>query len=136
MTKYTSNNSKQMRLFMELSALIVIAFVVFGYYYKEIDWFYVILFIAYPVFILSTTAREFQVTDNNKLKIISYVNCISKPTIIEIDKIVALKKIKNDRLRIDHKKGFHILRLKEPDRSLLADELKKRNPTIVLDQLQ
>lgn len=121
---------------MELSALIVIAFVVFGYYYKEIDWFYVILFITYPVFILSTTAREFQVTDNNKLKIISYVNCISKPTIIEIDKIVALKKIKNDRLRIDHKKGFHILRLKEPDRSLLADELKKRNPTIVLDQLQ
>jgi hypothetical protein len=66
MTKYTGNNSKQMRLFMGLNALIVIAFVVFGYYHKDMDWFYIVLFIAYPVFILSATAREYQVTDNNK----------------------------------------------------------------------
>jgi hypothetical protein len=90
-----------------------------------------ILYVAFGVvFILSTTIREYAVTELNFLEIRCVLRLFAKHRRIAIGDMTGLKKVKKNRLRIDKVRGFEELRVRETDMDALIAELKERNPRI------
>lgn len=84
------------------------------------------------VFILSTTIKEFVITEMNFLEIRPILKLFNKTRRIPIGDMVGLKKIKKNQLRIDKVRGFEVFRVKESDIDALIAELKERNPRIII----
>ncbi len=82
------------------------------------------------IFILSTTIKEYAVTELNFLEIRFILRLFSKNRRIAIGDIIGLQKIKKNQLRIDKVRGFEVLRVKESEMDALIAELKERNPRI------
>ncbi len=82
------------------------------------------------IFILSTTIREYVITELNFLEIRFVLRLFSKNRRIAVGDIIGLQKIKKNQLRIDKVRGFEVLRVKESDMDALIAELKDRNPRI------
>lgn len=95
-------------------------------------WSTLIYFIFTLLFILSTTIREYAVTQLNFLEIRMVLRLLSKNRRVAIGDMVALKKIRKNQLRIDKVRGFEILRVRESDIDALIAELKERNPRIII----
>ena len=81
---------------------------------------------------LSTTIREYAITELNFLEIRYVLRIFSKNRRFAIGDMVALKKIKKNQLRIDKVRGFEVLRVRETDIDALIAELKERNPRIII----
>jgi hypothetical protein len=81
---------------------------------------------------LSTTIREYVITDLNFLEIRYVLKIFSKNRRFAIGDMVAMKKIKKNRLRIDKVRGFEVLSVRESDIDALIAELKERNPRIIV----
>ncbi len=82
------------------------------------------------IFILSTTIKEYVITELNFLEIRFVLRLFSKNRRIAVGDIIGLQKIKKNQLRIDKVRGFEVLRVKESDMDALIAELKDRNPRI------
>lgn len=82
------------------------------------------------IFILSTTIKEYVITELNFLEIRFVLRLFSKNRRIAVGDIIGLQKIKKNQLRIDKVRGFEVLRVKESDMDVLIAELKDRNPRI------
>lgn len=84
------------------------------------------------VFILSTSIKNFVITELNFLEIRPILKLFNKTRRIPIGDMVGLKKIKKNQLRIDKVRGFEVFKVKESDIDALIAELKDRNPRIII----
>ncbi len=84
------------------------------------------------VFILSTSIKNFVITELNFFEIRPILKLFNKTRRIPIGDMVGLKKIKKNQLRIDKVRGFEVFKVKESDIDALIAELKDRNPRIII----
>ena len=92
----------------------------------------VLYFAFIIIFILSTTIKEYAITELNFFEIRFVLKLFSKNKRIPIGDILGLKKQKKNQLRIDLVRGFEVLRVKESDIDAMITELKERNPRIIV----
>ncbi|WP_298648832.1 hypothetical protein [uncultured Proteiniphilum sp.] len=127
--KYKAHNGLG-NLFWGIVLLFLAGFLFYRLRKGEIIWtdlFYITFAI---VFILSTTIKEYAVTELNFLEIRFVLRLFSKNRRIAIGDMIGLKKMKKNQLRIDKVRGFEVLGVKESDMDALIAELKERNPRI------
>jgi hypothetical protein len=86
------------------------------------------------IFSLSTSIKEYVITELNFLEIRFIVKFFSKNKRIAIGDIMGMRKLKRNQLQIDLVRGFEILRVKESDIDALIAELKDRNPRIKMPE--
>lgn len=127
--KYKADNGLG-NFFWGIVSLFLLGVVVYRFRNGERIWMDAIYFTFAIVFILSTTIKEYVVTDLNFLEIRFVLKLFSKNRRIAIGDIVGLQKIKRNQLRIDKVRGFEVLRVNEADIDVLMAELKERNPRI------
>lgn len=127
--KYKADNGLG-NFFWGIVSLFLLGVVVYRFRNGERIWMDAIYFTFAIVFILSTTIKEYVVTDLNFLEIRFVLKLFSKNRRIAIGDIVGLQKIKRNQLRIDKVRGFEVLRVNEADIDVLIAELKERNPRI------
>lgn len=115
-------------------ALFVLLFFFIFYVIKENNnpWFYSLYFLSYFVFMLSVVVKEFVITDKNFLEIRVFVKLINKNRRIPLGDIVAVKKIKSNQVRLEMVRGFEILKINAADIDAFIQELKERNPRIII----
>ncbi len=89
-----------------------------------------IYFLFAILFILSTTIKEYVITEVNFLETRFVLKLFMKNRRIAIGDIIGLKKLKKNLLRVDKVRGFEVLRVKESDIDTLIAELRERNPRI------
>lgn len=127
--KYKADNGLG-NLFWGIVLLFLTGFLFYRLRDGEVIWTD-IFYIAFGiVFILSTTIKEYAVTELNFLEIRFVLTLFSKNRRIAIGDMTGLKKVKKNQLRIDKVRGFEVLRVKETDMDALIAELKERNPRI------
>ncbi len=127
--KYKADNGLG-NFFWGIVSLFLLGVVVYRFRNGERIWMDAIYFTFAIVFILSTTIKEYVVTDLNFLEIRFVLKLFSKNRRIAIGDIVGLQKIKKNQLRIDKVRGFEVLRVNKADIDVLMAELKDRNPRI------
>lgn len=127
--KYKADNGLG-NFFWGIVSLFLLGVVVYRFRNGERIWMDAIYFTFAIVFILSTTIKEYVVTDLNFLEIRFVLKLFSKNRRIAIGDIVGLQKIKRNQLRIDKVRGFEVLRVNKADIDVLMAELKERNPRI------
>ncbi len=127
--KYKADNGLG-NFFWGIVSLFLLGVVVYRFRNGERIWMDAIYFTFAIVFILSTTIKEYVVTDLNFLEIRFVLKLFSKNRRIAIGDIVGLQKIKKNQLRIDKVRGFEVLRVNKADIDILMAELKDRNPRI------
>ncbi|SCD20902.1 putative membrane protein [Proteiniphilum saccharofermentans] len=127
--KYKADNGLG-NFFWGIVSLFLLGVVVYRFRNGERIWMDAIYFTFAIVFILSTTIKEYVVTDLNFLEIRFGLKLFSKNRRIAIGDIVGLQKIKKNQLRIDKVRGFEVLRVNKADIDVLMAELKDRNPRI------
>lgn len=127
--KYKADNGLG-NFFWGIVSLFLLGVVVYRFRNGERIWMDAIYFTFAIVFILSTTIKEYVVTDLNFLEIRFVLKLFSKNRRIAIGDIVGLQKIKKNQLRIDKVRGFEVLRVNKADIDVLMAELKERNPRI------
>jgi len=119
-------------IFWGMAAVMLLALFIYRFTQGEEIWSSLIYFSFTLVFMLSTTIREYAVTELNFLEIRMVLKLFSKNRRIAIGDMVALKKVKKNQLRIDKVRGFEVLRVRERDIDALIAELKERNPRIIV----
>lgn len=129
--KYKADNGLG-NIFWGMTAVMLLAFFLYRFIRGGEVWSTLIYFIFTLLFILSTTIREYAVTQLNFLEIRMVLRLLSKNRRVAIGDMVALKKIRKNQLRIDKVRGFEILRVRESDIDALIAELKERNPRIII----
>ncbi|RNC63724.1 hypothetical protein [Proteiniphilum sp. X52] len=117
-------------LFWGIVSLFLLGVVIYRFRHGERIWMDFIYFAFAIVFILSTTIKEYAVTERNFLEIRFVLKLFSKNRRIAIGDIIGLQKIKKNQLRIDKVRGFEVLGVNEADIDGLIAELKGRNPRI------
>ena len=127
--KYKADNGLG-NLFWGIASLFLLGIIIYRIRYGERIWMDFIYFAFAIVFILSTTIKEYAITELNFLEIRFVLRLFSKNRRIAIGDIIGLKKMKKNQLRIDKVRGFDVLRVKETDIDSLITELKERNPRI------
>jgi hypothetical protein len=127
--KYKADNGLG-NLFWGIVSLFLLGVVIYRFRHGERIWMDFIYFAFAIVFILSTTIKEYAVTELNFLEIRFVLKLFSKNRRIAIGDIVGLQKIKKNQLRIDKVRGFEVLRVNKADIDVLMAELKDRNPRI------
>lgn len=127
--KFKANNGLGNLLWI-IVALFLLGVIVFRFIDSQSCWFDIIYFVFAILFILSTTIKEYVITELNFIEIHFVLWLFSKKKRIPIGDIVGLKKLKNNQLQLDLVRGFEILRVKKSDIDLLIAELKERNPRI------
>jgi len=118
--KYKADNGLG-NLFWGIVSLFLLGVVIYRFRHGERIWMDFIYFAFAIVFILSTTIKEYAVTELNFLEI---------RFVLKLFDIVGLQKIKKNQLRIDKVRGFEVLRVNKADIDVLMAELKDRNPRI------
>lgn len=127
--KYKADNGLG-NLFWGIVAFFLLGVVIYRFKHGERIWMDFVYFAFTIIFILSTTIKEYAVTELNFLEIRFVLKWFSKRRRIAIGDIIGLQKLKSNQLRIDKVRGFEVLRVKESDMDALIDELKERNPRI------
>ncbi|MGE4514748.1 MAG: hypothetical protein AB7E26_13190 [Chryseobacterium sp.] len=79
---------------------------------------------------MSTTIKEYVITELNFLEIHFLFKLFSKNKRIPVGDILGIKKQKKNQLRLDLVRGFEVLRVKQSDIDALIAELTERNPRI------
>lgn len=127
--KYKANNGPA-NIFWAIFIIILLGFIIDGLINSRRVW-PDILYIVFAVFFsLSTSLKEYVITELNFLEVRFMVKLFSKNKRIAIGDIIGMKKLKRNQLQIDLVRGFEILRVKESDIDALIAELKDRNPRI------
>lgn len=127
--KYQADNGLG-NLFWGIFSFFLLGVVIYRLRQGEAVWMDFVYFAFAIVFILSTTIKEYAVTELNFLEIRFVLRLFSKNRRIAVGDIIGLQKIKKNQLRIDKVRGFEMLRIKESEMDALIAELKDRNPRI------
>lgn len=127
--KYKADNGLG-NLFWGIASLFLLGVILYRMRHGERFWMDFIYFAFAIVFILSTTIKEYAITELNFLEIRFVLRLFSKNRRIAIGDMIGLKKLKKNQLRIDKVRGFEVLRVKESHMDALIAELKERNPRI------
>lgn len=93
-------------IFWGMAAVMLLALFIYRFTQGEEIWSSLIYFSFTLVFMLSTTIREYAVTELNFLEIRMVLKLFSKNRRIAIGDMVALKKVKKNQLRIDKVRGL------------------------------
>lgn len=117
-------------LYWGLLALGLLTLIVYRFLEGSTIWPYILYFAFAVLFILTTTIKEYVITELNFIETKFYLMLFSKNKRIAVGDIVGLKKLKSNQLRIDLVRGFEILRVNKSDIDAFIEELIDRNPRI------
>lgn len=117
-------------LFWGILALVLLIIIVYKFSEWSNIWSYVLYFVFTLLFIMSTTIKEYIITDQNFLEIHFVLKLFSKNKRIPVGDILGIKKQKKNQLRIDLVRGFEVLKVKQSDIDEMISELTERNPRI------
>ncbi|WP_294083297.1 hypothetical protein [Proteiniphilum sp. UBA5384] len=129
MKKYKADNGLG-NLFWGITLLLLLGFLFYRLRQGEVIWTDTLYIFFGIIFILSTTIKEYVITELNFLETHFVLSLFSKNKRIAIGDIIGLQKLKKNYLRIDKVRGFEVLRVKKSDMDALIAELKERNPRI------
>lgn len=127
--KYKADNGLG-NFFWGIVSLFLLGVILYRIKHGESIWIDFVYLAFAIIFILSTTIKEYAVTELNFLEIRFMLKLFSKNRRIAIGDIVGLKKMKKNQLRVDKVRGFEVLRVKQFDIDALMADLKERNPRI------
>lgn len=127
--KYKADNGIG-NFFWGIITLSLLGVIIYKFKHGEQVWMDFIYFAFAIVFILSTTIKEYVITELNFLEVRFILRLSFKMKRIAIGDIIGLQKIKPNQLRIDKVRGFEVLRVKEEEMDALIAELRDRNPRI------
>lgn len=128
--KFKADNNGLGNLFWGVLALVLLIIIVYKFSEWSNIWSYVLYFVFTILFIMSTTIKEYIITDQNFLEIRLVLKLFSKNKRIPVGDILGIKKQKKNQLRIDLVRGFEVLKVKQPDIDEMISELIERNPRI------
>ena len=131
--KYKANNGPA-NIFWGIFIIILLGFIINGLINSDRVWFHILYLVFAIIFSLSTSIKEYVITEVNFLEVRFMIKLFSKNKRIAIGDIIGMKKLKRNQLQIDLVRGFEILRVKESDIDALISELKERNPRIKMPQ--
>ncbi len=131
--KYKADNGPA-NIYWGVFIFVLLGFVIYGYINAERVWTNILYIISAIIFSLSTTIKEYVITELNFLEVRFFIKLFTKNKRIAIGDIVGLKKHKKNQLRIDLVRGFEILRVKESDIDAIIIELRNRNPRIKMPE--
>lgn len=131
--KYKANNGLS-NIFWGIFIIILLVFIIDGIINSERVWTNILYIVFAVIFSISTTIKEYVITELNFLEVRFVLKLFSKNKRIAIGDIIGMKKLKKNQLRIDLVRGFEILRVKESDIDALIAELKDRNPRIKMPE--
>ena len=132
-TKYKENNGIS-NIFWGIFIIILLVFIIDGIINSERIWTNILYIVFAVIFSISTTIKEYVITELNFLEVRFILKFFAKNKRIAIGDIIGMKKLKKNQLRIDLVRGFEILRVKESDIDALIAELKDRNPRIKMPE--
>ena len=127
--KIKSNNGIENLFWTALAKVLLIAIVLKLNDSSNI-WANILYFTFTILFILSTTIKEYVITDLNFIEIRFVLRLFSKNKRIPVGDILGIKKQKKNQIRIDLVRGFEILRVSPSDIDAMITELTDRNPRI------
>lgn len=133
--KYKANNGLS-NIFWGIFIIILLVFIIDGIINSERVWTNILYIVFAVIFSISTTIKEYVITELNFLEVRFILKFFAKNKRIAIGDIIGMKKLKKNQLRIDLVRGFEILRVKESDIDALIAELKDRNPRIKMPEEQ
>ncbi len=133
--KYKANNGLS-NIFWGIFIIILLVFIIDGIINSERIWTNILYIVFAVIFSISTTIKEYVITELNFLEVRFILKFFAKNKRIAIGDIIGMKKLKKNQLRIDLVRGFEILRVKESDIDALIAELKERNPRIKMPEEQ
>lgn len=131
--KYKANNGPA-NIFWGIFIIILLVFVIDGLINSHRVWTNILYIVFALIFSLSTSVKEYVITELNFLEVRFILKFFAKNKRIAIGDIIGMKKLKKNQLRIDLVRGFEILRVKESDIDALIAELKDRNPRIKMPE--
>ena len=131
--KYKANNGLS-NIFWGIFIIILLVFIIDGIINSERVWTNILYIVFAVIFSISTTIKEYVITELNFLEVRFILKFFAKNKRIAIGDIIGMKKLKKNQLRIDLVRGFEILRVKESDIDALIAELKDRNPRIKMPE--
>ncbi|MDD4778110.1 MAG: hypothetical protein PHV53_07460 [Fermentimonas sp.] len=117
-------------LFWGALALVLLVIIVYKFSEWSNIWSYVLYFVFTILFIMSTTIKEYVITELNFLEIHFVLKFLTKNKRIPVGDILGIKKQKKNQLRLDLVRGFEVIRVKQSDIDAMIDELTDRNPRI------
>lgn len=117
-------------IFWALLALVFLVIIISNFYEWSNIWSTLLYFIFTIIFILTTTIKEYVITDLNFIEKRFILRLFAKNKRIPVGDIVGLKKIDKNQLRLDLVRGFEILRVNQSEIDEMIAELIKRNPRI------
>ena len=117
-------------LFWGVLALVLLIIIVYKFYDWSNIWSNILYFVFTILFIMSTTIKEYVITELNFLEIHFLFKLFSKNKRIPVGDILGIKKQKKNQLRIDLVRGFEVLKVKQSDIDEMISELTERNPRI------
>ena len=133
--KYKANNGLS-NIFWGIFIIILLVFIIDGIINSERIWTNILYIVFAVIFSISTTIKEYVITELNFLEVRFILKFFAKNKRIAIGDIIGMKKIKRNQLRIDLVRGYEVLRVKESDIDALIAELKERNPRIKMPEEQ
>ena len=133
--KYKANNGLS-NIFWGIFIIILLVFIIDGIINSERVWTNILYIVFAVIFSISTTIKEYVITELNFLEVRFILKFFAKNKRIAIGDIIGMKKIKRNQLRIDLVRGYEVLRVKESDIDALIAELKERNPRIKMPEEQ
>ena len=133
--KYKANNGLS-NIFWGIFIIILLVFIIDGIINSERIWTNILYIVFAVIFSISTTIKEYVITELNFLEVRFILKFFAKNKRIAIGDIIGMKKIKRNQLRIDQVRGYEVLRVKESDIDALIAELKERNPRIKMPEEQ
>ena len=131
--KYKANNGLS-NIFWGIFIIILLVFIIDGIINSHRVWTNILYIVFALIFSLSTSVKEYVITELNFLEVRFILKFFAKNKRIAIGDIIGMKKLKKNQLRIDLVRGFEILRVKESDIDALIAELKDRNPRIKMPE--
>ena len=131
--KYKANNGPA-NIFWGIFIIILFGFIIDGLINSYRIWSNILYIVFAVIFSLSTSIKEYVITELNFLEIRFILKFFAKNKRIAIGDIIGMKKLKKNQLRIDLVRGFEVLRVKESDIEALISELKDRNPRIKMPE--
>ena len=131
--KYKANNGLS-NIFWGIFIIILLVFIIDGIINSERIWTNILYIVFAVIFSISTTIKEYVITELNFLEVRFILKFFAKNKRIAIGDIIGMKKLKKNQLRIDLVRGFEILRVKESDIDALIAELKDRKPRIKMPE--
>ena len=131
--KYKADNGVS-NLLWGLVAVLILSKLIYHFITGKKMLNLIIYFFFTIFFMLSVTMKEYAITHLNFLEIRFLLNILTRNRRIPIGDIVAIKKLGPNQLRLEKVRGVEVLRVKISDIDALMNELKERNPRILIDK--